>query len=389
MKHIIAIALAVICLPSICFSTPEEDVLRKAQERYQWLPKEMKISKTRDGIDGKVSFSYHSKDPYQYFQIDQSGLIVSANWNSSGDPKLFPERNEEFVWSLRPDMSRQKMVKTGRSFYYLKRNELMHDTRLSLSMNTHNGVVCGFYARNDIDNRPIPVINITKQQAIKIAEDQVRGFVHHYRADEQRHWPCYFKDNTYLDSISIATDFQGSLFAEYQLVYRLSLVPVANPDSLSERQLYVYPIMCIRVNATTGDIIDRSFDIIGVSGAIIGLVTDKPASAPASVQVSVDGKPRFNAYPCIFVDGSMYVSITTLQSLAKPHTVAARAGDASFKLNSAKIELSAKVIDRKGIPYLPWQSINSLPGCKAEFDAEGYKLKITTPAAKAAAPTTK
>ncbi len=387
MKYLVAIALAVVCLPAICLATPEEDALTKARERYPWLPQEVKITKTRVYIGEKELYSLSSKD--QYFQIDPSGLIVSANWNSSGDPKLFPERDEEFVWSLRPDMPRQKMVKSGRSFYYLKRNDQIHDTRLSMSMNTHNGVVCGFYARNDIDNRPIPVINITKQQAIKIAENQVRGFVDQSRANEQCYWPCYFKDNAYLDSISIGTEFQGSLFAEYQLYYRFSLETVANPGLLSERQLDKYPVIGVRINATTGDIIDRPFDVLKTGGTVAGLLTDKPASAPASVQLQIDGKPRFNAYPCIFIDGSMYVSITTLQPLAKPHTVAARAGDVSFKLDSVKVGLQGKVIDHKGIPYLPWQSINSLPGCNAEFDAEGYKLKITTPAAKDTAPTTK
>ena len=70
----------------------------------------------------------------------------------------------------------------------------------------------------------------------------------------------------------------------------------------------------------------------------------------------------------------------TLQSLAKGHTVAAKAGANAFSVDGKQLALDAKVLDRKGVLYLPWQALNNLPGVNAQLDAKLAKLSITTAA---------
>ncbi len=386
MKHLVAIALAVICLPAICLSTPEEDVLCKARERYPWLPQEVKITKSKPLEPQEDRYYITTPKSDQSYFVDTSGFIVYAEWNMRSDPKVFPERDENFVWSQRPDIPRNKMVKYGQNFYRLKRLDGLIDARVELHVVESGGVVRGFTARNDLDSRTIPSVKISKAKARQVAERYLKSYVglrtRGLSQAQAVYWPHQFLNHEFLDDAAIRNDSLRNLFVDYEFYYKLSVKPVTNPDKLGDPEIYTYPMMFIRVNATTGDIIQSRFDTYKVQDVIWGLPTDKPASKPASIAIELNTWDQLWGNPCIFIDARMYIPLMALQSLAKPHIVEAHAGDGRFTLNGAKIELSAKVVDHKGILYLPWQSINSLPGCKAEFDAEGYMLKITTPALK-------
>jgi hypothetical protein len=58
--------------------------------------------------------------------------------------------------------------------------------------------------------------------------------------------------------------------------------------------------------------------------------------------------------------------------------VTAKTDAKAFTLDGKELALPAKVLSRKGVLYLPWQSLNSLPGVKAQYDAKLAKLDITT-----------
>ncbi|MHB1463321.1 MAG: hypothetical protein ACYC1M_18695 [Armatimonadota bacterium] len=399
MKHLVAIALAVICLPAICFSSPDEDALSKAQERYPWLPQEMTVSRMKV-TPSRTRYLLMKEKPAETYVVDLSGVLESADWNQMYDKRMYQERNEDFVWQQRPDIPRDKMVlRSSNNHYLLKHKNGLLDGRVMMDIKGWGGVTSGFMAENRLDDRPLPSVNISSDQARKIAENYVKNYVHKTNAGKVMYWPHYFQYDKYTDDASIyvqysddavvETDSIDNLYGYYYVGYKLSVEPIEHPYELTEEQVTKHPFIWVSVNATTGDIVRAHWSAYSCPGIIMGIPTDKPVSKPASVAVEQDGEGVLWGYPCISVDGRMYVPLMAVQSLAKPHTVAARAGDASFKLNGVKLGLPAKVVDRKGIPYLPWQSINSLPGCKAEFDVEGYKLKITTPALKDTAPTAK
>ncbi len=380
MKSLLPLAAVFMCMTLACAAAPDQNTIAAdLQSRYSWIPQnEVPEVKARENTYYKFGVAYPKSDIY--LQIDDNGNLVSAFWNS-GTPENKTDYsslvNEDFIWNLRPDLPRDKMVQISDGRYYYKRPDGVIDPRVTMAMNRNNGVLTGFVALNKPNNSPSPRINISEAEARNISKTIAANSIYDNGKGEAVSWPYYYETHPEWARPTLCTDDTNSSFIAYDFSYEPSDEPNTVINNANKGMTHGLCTICIRINATTGDAVSVIQDFYAASHASMGVKTNKPISRCPAIQVSLNAKEAKLGFPLVAVKNTTYIAMPTLQSLAKGHTVAAKAGAKAFSLNGKQFALDTKVLDREGVLYLPWQSLNNLPGVNAQFDAKQPKLSIT------------
>ena len=388
MKSLLPLVAAFTCMTLACAAAPDQNTIdADLQSRYSWIPQnEVPDVKTREDTYYKFEVAYPKSNIY--LQIDDNGSIVSAFWNS-GTPENKTDYsslvNEDFIWSLRPDLPRDKMVQIHDGYYCYKRPDGVFDPRVMLAMNRNNGVTTGFTALNKPNAAPSPKINLSEAEARVISKTIAADSIYDNGKGEAVSWPYYCETHPEWARPTLYTDDTNGSFIAYDFSYEPSDDPNMVSNKANEGMTHGLCTIGIRINATTGDAVSVTQHFYLASNASTGVKTNKPISRYPAIHVSLNTKDAKLGFPIIQVKNTTYIAMPTLQSLAKGHTVAAKAGAKAFSLDGKQLTLDAKVLDRKGVLYLPWQALNNLPGVKAQFDAKLAKLSITTAAQNASA----
>ncbi|MHB1462383.1 MAG: hypothetical protein ACYC1M_13945 [Armatimonadota bacterium] len=311
-----------------------------------------------------------------YLLIDKDATLTGGDFNIGVErekPMEFLKQfNEDFIWKLRPDIPRHKMILTSDDgLYQLLRADGVVDSGVWLSMVKVRGVLTGFWAGNKPSMPPIPAVKITEAEARAISHAVAKDYVSKGNYGVISLWPYAFEQHKRRSLAEIHTDSLGSAYVRYHFTYRLS-------DRPEDDKTRFLPQLDVSVNAATGEVIHAHI----IYSTIKGVQTDKPVSQFPAVIVSLNTMEATLGFPCVLDSGQVYVPLVAVQSLAKGHTVTAKAKAREYRLDGTKLELPTAIISRKGLLYLPWQALNSLPGVSAQYDAKLSKLEITTPAGK-------
>ena len=292
---------------------------------------------------------------------------------------------DDLIYQLRPDFHKDQMVNvlSGKNLggiYYARRPDGLLDVRKEVAVTYIEGKLYSLSAFDISDNSPVPKVNIEPNQAKAIVKSAADHFAFTDTKNETHMWPYYIEQLGTSNEATVNVDINGCLYVSYDYRFSLYVQPiqqctVVDSKDPDERR---YPTLCVSVNATTGDIQKTHVEFISTGGVCYGVNLDHPVAHIPPIEVIENERDVQLGFPCVVDNDTTYIAMPTLQSLAKGHTVAANAGDKTFNLDGTKLALTAKVLDRKGVLYLPWQSLNNLPGVKAQFDAKLAKLSITT-----------
>ncbi len=377
MKRILVLVL-ILLMSMSCFSEPNpKGLIAIIQNKYAWLPKD---DAPYVELDSRETTQYKVCYPQSklYFIFDKDATLAYADFYSSTTREkpvdFLAQINEDFIWKLRPDLPRDNMIPiSDDGVYYLLRADGVVDPGVWMWMFKEHGVITTCMAGNKPNNQPAPAVKITEAEARTISQAVAKDYVSKGNYGVISLWPYAFEQHKRRSLAEIHTDSLGSTYVRYQFTYRLS-------DKPEEDKTRSLPQLDVSVNATTGEVAYAHI----MASTEKGVQTDKPVSQFPAVTVTRNTSEVTLGFPCVLDDAQVYVLLAAVQSLAKGHTVTAIAKAMAFTLDGSKKVLPAAIISRKGLLYLPWQALNSLPGVSAQFDAKLAKLEITTPAGKKA-----
>lgn len=374
MKRVLVIALMLI-MTIACWSEPNpKGIIAVIQNRYAWLPKDdAPYVDTRSSNTTGYMVCYPTSR--LILLLDKQATLTGADFNIGVErekPVEFLTRfNEDFIWKLRPDIPRDKMILTSDDgLYQLLRADGVVDSGVWLSMVKVRGVLTGFWAGNKPSIPPIPAVKITEAEARAISQAVAKDFVSKSFQGVVSSWPYALEQHKRRSLAGIHTDSLGSTYVCYQFIYQLS-------DKPEEDKTRTLTLLDVSVNATTGDVVYAR--VMPTYAKVAS--TDKPVSQFPAVTVIHNATEVTLGFPCILDGAQAYVPLVTIQSLAIGHKATAKAKARVFTLDGRKLALPSEVIEAIGLLYLPWQSLNSLPGVTAQFDTTSNKLEITTPKA--------
>lgn len=383
MKHIVATIAAMICLPMTSMAAVDaEQITSDIKTQFAELclnedPIVMELP------TGPYRFTAILAKKGIRLQFSEQGMLVGANW--APKPDLYPEigYDEDFVWSLRPDFNRDNMVNVYDGIYLLKRPDGLLDDRVRMMIMKQGDIVTGFHAVSQTNDNPIPLVNITEDKAFQIANMVASNWVEKQN-DSNYNWPFVYEYPNTVKTATVVSDGDGNPYIVYHFSFLLSDMEVKDISAYIMSRRFNLPQLAISVNTTTGDVTKATLMVPQTDGLRWGIKTDKAATKLPVADVTINKKASKLGFPCVQADGHIYMPLTTIHALAKGHTVTAKADAKAFKLDGKELALPAKVLSRKGVLYLPWQSLNGLPGVKAQYDAKLAKLDITTASVTAA-----
>ncbi len=375
MKCLIPAAAALVCLPFVCSADVDQNQIEAAiQNQFAALYKAEKPTiimqqATRDYI------AVFTKQDVT-LRYDKNGIItcITQQPKHPGDDAI--ALTDDALWALRPDINRQNMVMIYPGRYVMKRPDGLLDNRVNMTIMKSNDIIQGFVARSNINDSQIPPLNITEAQAAATAKHIAENWVVQPR-DTRYTWAYQYPAPNNSTAATVYADNAGVASIQYRFSYYLSSTPINNINEYTQNHEGKLPILDITVNGTTGDINECDLLLPRADGDN-GVVTQKPLPVISTVDANINGKKLDCAYPFVTVANRIYIAMPTLQSLAKGYIVAAKVGDKTFSLDGKKLALDAKVIDRKGVLYLPCKVLNNLPGINAQFDSKLAKLSVTT-----------
>ncbi len=367
MKRVITVIWAIVILTIACHADDIERIMNVVQQQLPQICQN-ESPKIIPSVDVKGSSKYLVLFDKQNFTLtyNSQGLPENGMW------PLIETYNDDLVWNLRPDIPRDRMVKYYRGMYLLEHDEGLLDSRVAIDIAYAGTSAIGFTAQSQSTDKPLPPNKVNIEDAYRIAHRVASNWV--YMVNNERYtWPYVFDDDSMLKTAVICTEMNGDPYIAYPFNFYLS-----NRDTCSPEDKMGLPIVCVNVSATTGDVVDARLLIFASNDRHLGKKTTKAATKWPAVSVLQNGKDAKLGFPLVVVKNQAYIALTTVRALAKGHALAAKANAKAFSLDGKQLALDAKVLNRKGVLYLPWQALNSLPGVKAQFDAKLAKLDITT-----------
>ncbi len=319
------------------------------------------------------------------YRIDQdSGMVnlVISNTDESGRAKAPIAMSE--LRTICPDLPYDRMYISVEDpnyiEYALKYSNGCYDRNVSYHyQNDASGQVRYISIRNNpIGEFPMP-IKMTKDEAISIGIRASNDY--HHPVGDGRYESYGHTKVTGVIGPMLDRDISGDVTPVYIIYSRVSGkddFESMTGTSIRENSSSLTTV----VNATNGEVIQYVYST-DIEAKAHGKYVS--ASKTPIIQLTLNEADLLLHRPCLIQRQTVIIPLSFIQSLAKGHTVAAKAGAKAFSLDGKQLTLDAKVLDRKGVLYLPWQSLNSLPGVKAQFDAKLAKLSITTAAAQSAA----
>ena len=378
MKRI-ALAITVIaCVSTACFAAPDSKSLMDiVSARYPWLPTDETPVVTLRPDHNSIMYDKNNI----FLVVDDSGNIGIVDWHmrSSSASGIYYSPDINTIWAMRPDLPRDKMVTTTKGWYRYIRPDGIVDPSVYLIVMYDGDKICGFYTANKPSLLEPCDSLLPLHQARSVAQDVAQHYVYADMNGSAISWPYIYEQYPERVMAEICKDVVGSSYPVYDFVYRLTDKESINFD---DEETLIYPILNIRINAITGEVLWVIQESYKASSSSIAPKTTKPVTKLPAVDVVLNAKDAKLGFPLVVVKNTTYIAMPTLQSLAKGHAVAAKAGAKAFSVDGKQLALDAKILDRKGVLYLPWQSLNNLPGVKAQFDAKLAKLSITTTAAQ-------
>jgi len=385
---VVVVILGILTMPVWAVQTMTSLQARQQISKYSGCSvEELVPANAKDGYReptdfGSGSYEFTLADrSYVLFDNPRQTFIVRVNKNTDGS---FKSINETEIWTSFPDMNRSDMVVQYESptytCYYKKLSEGSLDYGVMLTINRNERGDIWMYGYN---NKPFPMnpiaTSITRDQAIDIAVQYANNYQY---LEEKLVWPFGY---------SVYKDISGpyQMLDEYgngAPVYKVSVDITDNADTYERlkagsKEEYP-PSLEVWVDAANKVVVWDVFTcyLSGKRNMNVPMSLYKPSRVAVhqnGQNITVFTVPVKQGTTCL-------LPLTTIQALAKGHTVTAKADAKAFKLDGKELALPAKVLNRKGVLYLPWQALNSLPGVKAQYDAKLAKLDITTASATAA-----
>ncbi len=391
MKRCIAIAFAMLCATSVFAAPDSTRIISELQSQYSWIPNDETPRLLIYEPTESIQISYEASG--LQLQTDFNGILRGVSFDKGVPDGV----NEETLWNMASDVPRKNMPQIAQNYFELLRADGVWDSRVRFFfIRDRDGLLKGFGSINHPITEPIPHVNLSEDEARKVCNKAAANFVYKDSSGNLVHWPVFYEVDQancrptvyHYDAVELNHTCEYAPYIAYDFRYRLADKKNIIFDDDHTEETWSYPILNIRINATTGDLVYDQPDFYNLASskpAVVAPKTTKPVTKLPAVDVVLNAKDAKLGFPLVVVKNTAYVAIPTLQSLAKGHAVAAKAGAKTFSLDGKQLALDAKILDRKGVLYLPWQALNNLPGVKAQFDAKLAKLSITTAAAQNAA----
>ena len=298
----------------------------------------------------------------------------------TSDLLLYPSEaiNVEDMWSRFPTMPRNQMQQRYANIIdancWMLRNQdntWVYNTQIVFWKN-EQGLVKMVSILHHTMPYPLPTPTMTEQQAKLIAQAVAGSYA--WVDPDNNIYSMPYVDVISVDGIDWRLNQQQIPEAVYEVKYIISSDPTVSAswlDPTSNHGVDGCGVYDVFVNAMTGAIIYSEPDIF-LSMKADAVSAEKTKAVAKSENVVPKHVGRI-------------VPLLTLKSLAKGHTLTAKAGEKAFTMDGKRIALPAKVVAKASTLYLPWQALKSLPGVKCSYDAKLNKLDITTsPAVKKA-----
>ena len=387
MKKLFVVMLVCLSFVTAVFADSDaENVMKQVTSRYTWLPKDETPSIQVRPPESRYRYEFIYAKSGITLQLSSNYVLAGAYWT----PGEAEEQNKyaamftpDFIWSLRADLPRQSMVELYKGCYYLKRADGIIDSSVMMCLQyDRKGVLNAFTAANSPIKRGFPAVTVSEAQARAISQKIAAGFVYSTEQGDHITWPYVYEQHPEWAKAAIKLDSLNLPFIGYDFTYRLGDKPNLVFDDTHNENTLQLPVLMMRINASTGDVVYTRCVFYLLPKDTSSLKTDKPASRLKDITVTVNSQPVDLAYPAATINGQLYVAAAFCQNLINGKTVTAKPNAKVVMVGSTKIALQLPAVLRKGVLYLPLQTLNKLPGVKAQYDAKQTRLDITTAAAK-------